>query len=275
MEQPNGHPCPECGTPRQPDNTPSCACTHRAAEALRNTRTTEAAAAEDFDPLRIRPYVELTPETVTAPSGDERTPRAPSAETQPTRTDAATRAAEAARHNRTDGPSTPAEAPGQPADAAEPWRSDAPAQPSPADAPARADVPTALWHAKAPGPKRPTGAPDGTPGRTHTDGPLPPTEPTRAPDGTPRPTHADGPLPPTEPTRAPDGTPRPTHADGLLSPTDPAQAAQGTPRQHLGQTPARGAVAGCLRLPARGPWARAVRPLVLAAGCRPAPVSAP
>ncbi|MFF1272770.1 peptidoglycan-binding protein [Streptomyces marokkonensis] len=59
MEQPNGHPCPECGAPRNGDNTPSCACTLRASDALRDARTAEAAAAEDFDPLRIRPYVEL------------------------------------------------------------------------------------------------------------------------------------------------------------------------------------------------------------------------
>ncbi|MFI8093174.1 peptidoglycan-binding protein [Streptomyces sp. NPDC086080] len=59
MEQPNGNPCPECGAPRHRDNTPSCACTLRASEALRDARTAEAAAAEDFDPLRIRPYVEL------------------------------------------------------------------------------------------------------------------------------------------------------------------------------------------------------------------------
>ncbi|MFF4654456.1 peptidoglycan-binding domain-containing protein [Streptomyces sp. NPDC001381] len=56
---PQGHPCPECGALRAPDNTPSCACAERASEALRETRTAEAAAAEDFDPLRIRPYVEL------------------------------------------------------------------------------------------------------------------------------------------------------------------------------------------------------------------------
>ncbi|MEU0256666.1 hypothetical protein ABZ299_30265, partial [Streptomyces sp. NPDC006184] len=49
--------CPGCGTPRAPDRTPSCDCTERAAEALRETRTAEVAAAEDFDPLRIRPYV--------------------------------------------------------------------------------------------------------------------------------------------------------------------------------------------------------------------------
>ncbi|GGV85517.1 peptidoglycan-binding protein [Streptomyces griseoloalbus] len=59
MEQPNEHPCPECGAPRNRDNTPSCACTLRASDAFRDARTAEAAAAEDFDPLRIRPYVEL------------------------------------------------------------------------------------------------------------------------------------------------------------------------------------------------------------------------
>ncbi|MCX4761629.1 peptidoglycan-binding protein [Streptomyces sp. NBC_01275] len=56
---PAGLPCPECGALRAPDNTPSCACAQRASDALRDTRTAEAAAAEDFDPLRIRPYVEL------------------------------------------------------------------------------------------------------------------------------------------------------------------------------------------------------------------------
>ncbi|WP_309243761.1 peptidoglycan-binding domain-containing protein [Streptomyces sp. CAI-85] len=54
-----GLPCPECGALRAADNTPSCACARRAADALRDTRTAEAAAAEDFDPLRIRPYVEI------------------------------------------------------------------------------------------------------------------------------------------------------------------------------------------------------------------------
>ncbi|MEV1068443.1 peptidoglycan-binding domain-containing protein [Streptomyces sp. NPDC050263] len=55
----HGLPCPECGALRAPDNTPSCACAQRAADTLRDTRSAEAAAAEDFDPLRIRPYVEL------------------------------------------------------------------------------------------------------------------------------------------------------------------------------------------------------------------------
>lgn len=56
---PKGRHCPECGVPRAADNTPSCGCGPRASEALRDARTAEAAAAEDFDPLRIRPYVEL------------------------------------------------------------------------------------------------------------------------------------------------------------------------------------------------------------------------
>ncbi|GJF23923.1 peptidoglycan-binding domain-containing protein [Streptomyces sp. HO565] len=57
--RPPEHPCPECGAPREADNTPSCACGSRAADALRDERAAQAAAAEDFDPLRIRPYVEL------------------------------------------------------------------------------------------------------------------------------------------------------------------------------------------------------------------------
>ncbi|MEU3525066.1 peptidoglycan-binding domain-containing protein [Streptomyces sp. NPDC038707] len=62
-----GTTCPECGTPRGPDHTPACDCTERAAEALREARTAEAAAAEDFDPLRIRPYVTATPSTTDRP----------------------------------------------------------------------------------------------------------------------------------------------------------------------------------------------------------------
>jgi len=57
--KPYGHPCPECGTLRAADSTPSCDCARRAAEALKEARLADAAAAEDFDPLRIRPYVEL------------------------------------------------------------------------------------------------------------------------------------------------------------------------------------------------------------------------
>lgn len=59
MSEPTSHICPECFTPRASDGSPSCACGRRASEALLETRTAEAAAAEDFDPLRIRPYVEL------------------------------------------------------------------------------------------------------------------------------------------------------------------------------------------------------------------------
>ncbi|MGW0880503.1 peptidoglycan-binding domain-containing protein [Streptomyces sp. NPDC002671] len=69
MTEPRGHSCPECGAPRGPDNTPSCDCTQRAADALREARMAQAAAAEDFDPLRIRPYIEV-PE----PSGPEPDP---------------------------------------------------------------------------------------------------------------------------------------------------------------------------------------------------------
>ncbi|MEU7410940.1 peptidoglycan-binding protein [Streptomyces sp. NPDC042638] len=59
--------CPECGAPRGPDGSPSCDCTERASEALRAARTAEAAAAEDFDALRIRPYVEF-PDTPAPPA---------------------------------------------------------------------------------------------------------------------------------------------------------------------------------------------------------------
>ncbi|MFD4601831.1 peptidoglycan-binding protein [Streptomyces sp. NPDC058464] len=55
-----GHQCPECGTPKGPDGSPSCDCNRRASDALRDARTAEQAAAEDFDPLRIRPYVAIT-----------------------------------------------------------------------------------------------------------------------------------------------------------------------------------------------------------------------
>ncbi|SEC74020.1 Putative peptidoglycan binding domain-containing protein [Streptomyces misionensis] len=57
-----GTPCPECGGPRSAAGAPSCDCAERAAEALRETREAEAAAAEDFDLLRIRPYVEVGPD---------------------------------------------------------------------------------------------------------------------------------------------------------------------------------------------------------------------
>ncbi|MFJ7071764.1 peptidoglycan-binding protein [Streptomyces sp. NPDC098781] len=59
MSEPNGPVCPECATPRASDGTPACSCGRRASDARREARTAEAAAAEDFDPVRIRPYVEL------------------------------------------------------------------------------------------------------------------------------------------------------------------------------------------------------------------------
>ena len=80
MNEAKGHICPQCGAPRAADGSPSCACTQRASDALRDARTAEAAAAEDFDPLRIRPYVELdgTSQEQTPPA----TPVAPEGETQ-------------------------------------------------------------------------------------------------------------------------------------------------------------------------------------------------
>jgi hypothetical protein len=68
-----GNRCPECDRPRNPDGSagPGCDCAERAGAALRAEREADIAAAEDFDPLRIRPYVTLeglgTPNR--APSG--------------------------------------------------------------------------------------------------------------------------------------------------------------------------------------------------------------
>ncbi|WP_030379606.1 MULTISPECIES: peptidoglycan-binding domain-containing protein [unclassified Streptomyces] len=75
MSGTNEQACPKCAAPRDPDGSPTCTCTQRTAEALRETRTAEAAAAEDFDPLRIRPYVaghgsEAAKDTTPAPPGD-------------------------------------------------------------------------------------------------------------------------------------------------------------------------------------------------------------
>ncbi|MBV2353752.1 peptidoglycan-binding protein [Streptomyces sp. J2-1] len=57
MTETSGRLCPVCGAARAADHSPSCDCGARASDALRAARTAEAAAAEDFDPLRIRPYV--------------------------------------------------------------------------------------------------------------------------------------------------------------------------------------------------------------------------
>ncbi|MFJ8113565.1 peptidoglycan-binding protein [Streptomyces sp. NPDC096132] len=58
MSEPTGLVCPECGTPRAADGSPACSCARRAADVHLETRAAEAAAAEDFDPLRIRPFAE-------------------------------------------------------------------------------------------------------------------------------------------------------------------------------------------------------------------------
>ncbi|NUR43554.1 MAG: peptidoglycan-binding protein, partial [Streptomyces sp.] len=66
----------ECGTARAADGTPACPCARRASDAHRAERSAAAAAAEDFDPVRIRPFVEVgtptaSPETpVAANEGD-------------------------------------------------------------------------------------------------------------------------------------------------------------------------------------------------------------
>ncbi|MFE4216891.1 peptidoglycan-binding protein [Streptomyces sp. NPDC056844] len=53
-----GHMCPECGGEQGARPGAGCACGARTAH--RDARSAEIAAAEDFDPLRIRPYVTLS-----------------------------------------------------------------------------------------------------------------------------------------------------------------------------------------------------------------------
>ncbi len=59
VSEPDRLVCPACGAARAPDGTPACDCADRAADARREARTAEVAAAEDFDPVRIRPFVGL------------------------------------------------------------------------------------------------------------------------------------------------------------------------------------------------------------------------
>ncbi|MER6783297.1 peptidoglycan-binding domain-containing protein [Streptomyces sp. NPDC000658] len=66
MSQPPRGVCPLCGAPRSADGAPGCACARLASDAHRSDRTAQAAAAEDFDPVRIRPFVVL---------GDDRDPQ--------------------------------------------------------------------------------------------------------------------------------------------------------------------------------------------------------
>ncbi|MDQ0943817.1 peptidoglycan-binding protein [Streptomyces sp. V1I1] len=75
-----GQLCPECGTPRDTEGRagPGCACAEGAADAVRAERDTEreagrdaeVAAAEDFDPLRVRPYVTLQNVAESGPAPD-------------------------------------------------------------------------------------------------------------------------------------------------------------------------------------------------------------
>ena len=59
MSEPTAPVCPQCGTPRATDGTPACSCGLLASEAHRDIRTAQAEAAEDFDPVRIRPFVKV------------------------------------------------------------------------------------------------------------------------------------------------------------------------------------------------------------------------
>ncbi|SNX65879.1 putative peptidoglycan binding protein [Streptomyces sp. TLI_55] len=74
MSEQAGPVCPECGTARAADGTPACGCARRASDAHRAVRTAEAAAAEDFDPVRIRPFVEVGGEGPPASKGAESDP---------------------------------------------------------------------------------------------------------------------------------------------------------------------------------------------------------
>ena len=72
MSESAGPSCPECGKPRAADGHPTCFCARRASDARRETRTAEAAAAEDFDPVRIRPFVAIDADPASA-EGDSPT----------------------------------------------------------------------------------------------------------------------------------------------------------------------------------------------------------
>ncbi|MEU3183078.1 peptidoglycan-binding domain-containing protein [Streptomyces sp. NPDC006923] len=64
-----GQLCPECETPRATGDRPGCDCAERATQAVQAGRSEEIAAAEDFHPLRLRPYVTLE-------TGDGQAPKA-------------------------------------------------------------------------------------------------------------------------------------------------------------------------------------------------------
>ncbi|MFF6954578.1 peptidoglycan-binding protein [Streptomyces iakyrus] len=250
MEPPNGHPCPECGAPRQRDNTPACACTHRAAEALRDARTTEAAAAEDFDPLRIRPYVEIDggevyggPDGGAAPAIGEGRPSSPAGATTAPRpggppgasfegTPVTAPQAEPTPH-APDGTAGrpgagPAEAPraqGRPGPTAEDTRGRAAMDDGAALPHGDTLRPQGNGSAEAPRPQASGPTPAGTPGRAPMDGSGTPPWP-RA-EGAPgrAPTDRSG-TPPWSPA---EGTPNQAPTDN--SSTPPRSRAEGTPNQ--------------------------------------------
>ncbi|WP_369269213.1 peptidoglycan-binding protein [Streptomyces sp. R11] len=140
MSEPNGPVCPECGTPRASDGTPACSCTRLASDARRDARTAEAAAAEDFAPLRIRPFVELGDDAGAADlaTADEVPPRSTGLETS----------RDLARQGDAGGAGT-AELAGD--------ADDSPTSPVPAPVPASPD--TALGETPAPEAEAPQGPP--------------------------------------------------------------------------------------------------------------------
>ncbi|WLW58100.1 peptidoglycan-binding protein [Streptomyces sp. YU58] len=77
MSEPTPHVCPLCGAPRAANGTPSCACGRLASDAHREDRAAQAAAAEDFDPVRIRPFVPVEAEAVDGGSEADRAVREP------------------------------------------------------------------------------------------------------------------------------------------------------------------------------------------------------
>lgn len=63
--------------PRAVGGTPACSCGRLASEAHRDIRTAQAEAAEDFDPVRIRPFVKVGDDNdpVVAAQAGEREPQ--------------------------------------------------------------------------------------------------------------------------------------------------------------------------------------------------------
>ncbi|CAL9409982.1 hypothetical protein SUDANB58_01623 [Streptomyces sp. enrichment culture] len=126
MEQPRSpgdHPCPQCGARRRADGTPSCACARQVSDALREARSAQAAAAGDFDPLRIRPYVELDGSGEPAAPARSSAPAEPDAAVPPRAAGSATPSGTAEQTSALPAPPAP------PADAP------TPTAPRPSDAP--------------------------------------------------------------------------------------------------------------------------------------------